>query len=92
MSESIHVKMPHCWKSHDTAHISNISGITNPNSETQAELIRELYTRSNIDVNDVGYLEAHGTGTQVLNICTSSVLPAKSDSDIMFCFTDIRGL
>ena len=23
-SESIHVKMPHCWKSHDTAHISSL--------------------------------------------------------------------
>ena len=84
--------MPHCWKSHDAAHMCNISGITNPNSETQAELIRELYTRSNIDVNDVGYLEAHGTGTQVLNICTSTVLPAKSDSDVMFCLQRYQGL
>ena len=84
--------MPHCWKSHDPAHMCNISGITNPNSETQAELIRELYTRSNIDVNDVGYLEAHGTGTQVLKMCTSTVLPAKSDSDIIYCLQRYQGL
>ena len=72
--------------------MSNISGITNPNSETQAELIRELYTSSNIDVNDVGYLEAHGTGTQVFIICTSTGLPAKSNSDIMFFFQRYQGL
>ena len=42
-----------------------IIGITNPNSETQANLMRELYNRSNIDVTDIKFVEAHGTGTQV---------------------------
>ena len=25
LSESTHVKMPHCWKSHSTAHLSSLS-------------------------------------------------------------------
>ena len=42
-----------------------IVGITNPNSEMQAALMRMLYKRSGIDYNDVSFVEAHGTGTQV---------------------------
>ncbi|KAL3859308.1 hypothetical protein ACJMK2_009533, partial [Sinanodonta woodiana] len=39
-------------------------GITNPSRESQSSLMRELYTRSRIDVEAVKYVEAHGTGTQ----------------------------
>ncbi len=35
--------------------------MTNP--QAQADLIAELYRRSNIDVRDVSYIETHGTGT-----------------------------
>ncbi|KAK3611423.1 hypothetical protein CHS0354_027151 [Potamilus streckersoni] len=40
-------------------------GITNPSRESQVSLMRELYSRSGIDVEAVKYIEAHGTGTQV---------------------------
>ena len=42
-----------------------IVGITNPNSETQADLMRMLYKRSGIKYEEVKFVEAHGTGTQV---------------------------
>ena len=43
------------------------TGITNPNPEIQASLMKEIYSRSGVNVKDVYYVEAHGTGTQVNN-------------------------
>ena len=41
-------------------------GIANPSSEAQATAIRAAYAHAGItDLNDTGYLECHGTGTQV---------------------------
>ncbi len=41
------------------------SGITVPNPEAQAELIREVTAKSGIAPSQIGYVEAHGTGTAV---------------------------
>lgn len=40
-------------------------GITVPNAEAQADLIREVTARSGLQPCDIGYIEAHGTGTAV---------------------------
>lgn len=40
-------------------------GITTPNPQTQAEVIKEAIERANIDIKTVGLLEAHGTGTMI---------------------------
>ncbi|KAI1175097.1 polyketide synthase [Nemania sp. FL0916] len=39
------------------------SGITHPNRDAQADLIRETYARIGLRPQDVVYVEAHGTGT-----------------------------
>lgn len=41
------------------------NGITVPNPEAQEELIREVYSKAGIEVKDIKYIEAHGTGTKV---------------------------
>lgn len=41
------------------------TGITIPSSEAQAELMREVLTRSGLSAHDVDFIEAHGTGTLV---------------------------
>ena len=38
------------------------AGITMPNGQAQADLIRKVYARSGLDPLDTGYVEAHGTG------------------------------
>ncbi|RFN48413.1 putative polyketide synthase [Fusarium flagelliforme] len=40
------------------------AGITLPNGDAQADLIREVYANANLDPAETGYFEAHGTGTQ----------------------------
>lgn len=40
------------------------AGITLPNGDAQAELIREVYANAGLDPAETGYFEAHGTGTQ----------------------------
>jgi phthiocerol/phenolphthiocerol synthesis type-I polyketide synthase C len=40
-------------------------GITVPSSERQAELIRSVVARSGVSLDDIVYLEAHGTGTAI---------------------------
>ena len=47
--------------------------ITHPHPETQADLFRQLLTRTKTDPNTVSVVEAHGTGTQV---CFSTLLPS----------------
>ena len=41
------------------------SGLTVPNPETQAELLRQVYAAAGISPDEIDYLEAHGTGTAV---------------------------
>ena len=43
----------------------NSVSITQPHSETQADLFRRLLQKSNVDASSVSVVEAHGTGTQV---------------------------
>ena len=38
------------------------AGITLPNGEAQASLIRQVYARSGLDPLHTDYVEAHGTG------------------------------
>lgn len=39
------------------------NSITSPNGKSQIDLLNEVY--KNIDINDVMYIEAHGTGTKI---------------------------
>jgi polyketide synthase PksN len=41
------------------------NSLTAPNPKAQAELIRAVYSRSGVDPRTVGYIEAHGTGTEL---------------------------
>lgn len=41
------------------------NGITSPNADAQTALEKEVYSKYNINVNDIGYIEAHGTGTKL---------------------------
>ena len=41
------------------------NGLTVPDFESQAALLRQLYSDAGIDPSEVDYLEAHGTGTAV---------------------------
>jgi polyketide synthase PksN len=41
------------------------NSLTAPNPKAQAELIKAAYTRAGIDPRTVGYIEAHGTGTEL---------------------------
>ena len=41
------------------------SGITLPNADAQAELIRRTYEAAGLPMTATGYVEAHGTGTKV---------------------------
>ena len=43
----------------------NSVSITQPHSETQADLFRRVLHKSNVDASSVSVVEAHGTGTQV---------------------------
>ncbi|KAL4887855.1 polyketide synthase [Aspergillus ambiguus] len=40
-------------------------GITMPNAEAQADLIRATYQRAQLSTRDTAYFEAHGTGTEI---------------------------
>jgi len=42
-----------------------IEGATYPSQSVQSRLIRDTYSRANLNPNDVHYVEAHGTGTGV---------------------------
>ncbi|MXN67238.1 SDR family NAD(P)-dependent oxidoreductase [Stappia sp. GBMRC 2046] len=40
-------------------------GLSLPSSFAQADLLREIYGKLELDVNDLAFIEAHGTGTRV---------------------------
>ncbi|MCQ4167656.1 SDR family NAD(P)-dependent oxidoreductase, partial [Tahibacter harae] len=44
-------------------HGGRANSLTAPNPKAQADLLRQAYRESGIDVRTVGYIEAHGTGT-----------------------------
>lgn len=41
------------------------NGITAPSAASQAELIRGIYSRNNLDPGEISYVETHGTGTKL---------------------------
>ncbi len=43
----------------------NTSAMTVPNGTAQATLLQDLYRNTGIDINQIDYIEAHGTGTPV---------------------------
>ncbi|MBP2657138.1 MAG: Polyketide synthase [Firmicutes bacterium] len=49
-------------------------GITVPNSSAQAALIKEVYEKASIDPSEIGYIEAHGTGTQAGDLAEATAL------------------
>lgn len=52
------------------------TGITQPNSGAQEELIRAVYESAGIDPSETGYVEAHGTGTKIGDPIEASALHA----------------
>lgn len=47
------------------SHNGNSSGLTAPNPEAQEIVIREALERAKVQPNEIDYLEAHGTGTEL---------------------------
>lgn len=41
------------------------NGVTAPNGRMQAELIERIYTDHKVDIDDIGHIVAHGTGTKL---------------------------
>ncbi|WP_285509665.1 SDR family NAD(P)-dependent oxidoreductase [Actinokineospora sp. NBRC 105648] len=46
-------------------HDGNTEGITNPDSDSQAELLLAAWRDAEVDPRTIGYFEAHGTATRV---------------------------
>ncbi len=46
-------------------HGGRANSLTAPNPKAQAEVIKTVYSRAGIDPKTVGYIEAHGTGTEL---------------------------
>ncbi len=46
-------------------HGGRANSLTAPNTKAQADLLKTVYTKSGIDPRTVGYIEAHGTGTEL---------------------------
>ncbi len=49
-------------------------GITVPSADSQEALIRQVYKQANVGLNQVRYMEAHGTGTPVGDPIEASVI------------------
>lgn len=52
-------------KGSSIAHSGTSSGYTVPNANAQAAVITKALSQANIQASDLGYLECHGTGTQL---------------------------
>ena len=46
-----------------TNHGGRSTSVTAPSSSAQEQLIREIYAKSNLRMEDVGFVEAHAAGT-----------------------------
>ena len=46
-------------------HGGRANSLTAPNPKAQTELLKRAYTRAGIDPRTIGYIEAHGTGTEL---------------------------
>lgn len=45
-------------------HDGSKNGVTYPNGEAQQRLLYHIYGENGVSIDDIGYLETHGTGTQ----------------------------
>ena len=75
-SESTHVKMPHCWKSHVTAHFLFC-------------VLQVDLRYASIQEEDISMYVVI-TGFVISNVSTCTVLPVKSDSYVCFVYKVIR--
>lgn len=46
-------------------HNGSSSGLTAPNPDSQQKVIRQALAQAKVDPSEIGYLEAHGTGTEL---------------------------
>ena len=46
-------------------HGGRANSLTAPNPKAQADLLKDAYTQAGIDATSIGYIEAHGTGTEL---------------------------
>lgn len=46
-------------------HCGSTHSITTPSPKMQAECIKEAWKKAKVDINTIGYMEAHGTGTNL---------------------------
>ena len=64
------------------------SGFSAPNGAAQQKVLRQAWRQAGVSADDIGYLEAHGTGTVIgdsieLEAMSASVSPQRSASDPM---------
>jgi acyl transferase domain-containing protein len=52
-------------RAHGTNHDGYSAGLTAPNADAQAELIRDVLAHGGLEADDVDYVEAHATGTEI---------------------------
>ena len=61
-------------------------GITQPSEKAQAENIIDTYAAGGLDLNETGFFEAHGTGTQIGDVIEASAIhtafPRKKDNPL----------
>lgn len=57
-------------------HDGKKKGLTYPNQQAQARLLQKIYGERKIPVDALGYLEAHGTGTQAGDFAETAALQA----------------
>jgi len=46
-------------------HDGRSSGLTVPNGQAQESVIKDAIAQADVDINDIAYIEAHGTGTKL---------------------------
>lgn len=46
-------------------HGGRANSLTAPNAKAQAELLKDAYSRAGVSANSIGYIETHGTGTEL---------------------------
>ena len=52
-------------KASSVNHGGHSNGYTVPNGKKQVEVLSDCISKANVDINDISYIEAHGTGTEL---------------------------